>query len=359
MVNLFSGEDVLMRPLIHLLLGIGTFLVTLIWQQPTRAGGSLAERVLSEFLAAEQSGEMQLLGNCLETFNLEQPQVERLIAAARETTSEERRNLLWHALRQTRSTAAREYLQLHLVDDGDHNSRVRFLRSLSNLSPFDVPLLTALYQRADKQALPKSNNTKQTPERPAHDVREDDLRDVLLQLATRETSALAATTPSWPEHYRDEKVAPPYMITARRTEQAKSAQAQLLCWLAQHAASEQHRLAAILPAYKVLDSGEQGEFSRGLLAAAKSPEERARLYPLLLRSYGVELVPRLLRDDLSETDKLGIFQALQEHGSTYGYSITAVQHGSETYEFVSKNDASPKVRAAAELLLKRLSGNSH
>jgi len=344
-----------MRSIFRLLLISGTFLSLFFVQQHTvRAGGPLAERVLSDFLAAEQAGEMQLLGNCLETFNLEQPQVERLIAAARETTSEERRNLLWHALRQTRSTAARDFLRLQLVEDCDHNSRIRFLRSLDNLAPFDVPLLTALYQGAEKASrqvdLPKSSGAL---------IVEDDLRDVLLQLATRETSSLAASTPAWPEHYHDEKVAPPYMITARRTEQAKQAQAQLLCWLARHAASEQHRLAAILPAYKVLDSGEQGEFSRGLLAAAKSPEERARLYPLLLRSYGMDLVPLLLREDESEISKLGLIQALHEHGSSYGYSMSSVARGNGTYEFVSKNDPSPKVRAAAELLLKRLRGDSH
>ncbi len=171
--------------------------VLLVQQHAVYAGGPLPERVLSDFLAAEQAGEMQLLGNCLETFNLEQAQVERLIAAARETTSEERRNLLWHALRQTRSTAARDFLGLHLVEDCDHNSRVRFLRSLDNLAPFDVPLLTALYQGAEK--------IRKEPEAARELIREDDLRDVLLQLATRETSALAATTPAWPEHYRDEK----------------------------------------------------------------------------------------------------------------------------------------------------------
>lgn len=338
-------------PVVSLLLYAGAFLAAL---QPAYAGGPLAERVLQDFLTAEQAGEMQLLGNCLETFNLEQPQIERLIAATRATTSEERRNLLWHALRQTRSTAAREYLKIHLVDDCDHNSRVRYLRSLTNLAPFDVPLLTALYQGADKTGLQVD-----LPKSSAALIVEDDLRDILLQLAIQETSALAGTTPSWPEPYRDEKVAPPYMITARRTEQAKQAQTQLLVWLAKNALSEKHRHAAILPAYKVLDSGAQGEFSRELLAAAKSPEERARLYPLVLRSWGIDLVPLLVHADNSEIDKLGIIQALHEHGSSYGYSVSSVRHGISTYEFISKNDPSPKVRAAAELLLKRLRGDSH
>jgi hypothetical protein len=128
----------------------------------------------------------------------------------------------------------------------------------------------------------------------------------------------------------------------------------MLAWLAKHALSEKHRHAAILPAYRILDSGVQGEFSRELLAAAKSPEERARLYPLVLRSYGVDLVPLLVREDHSEIDKLGIFQALHQHGSSYGYSISSISHGVSTYQFVSQNDLSPKVRAAAELLLKRL-----
>jgi len=326
------------------------------------APGLLADRVLQELLASEQAGEMELLVNCLETFNLEQPQIERLIAAARETSSEERRNLLWQALRQTRSTAAREFLRLQLVEDCDHTSRVRYLRSLKNLAPFDVPLLTALFQGAEKMNAEKANTEKansehKTPE-PPRGIIEDDLRDLILQLITRETSGLAEPTPSWPEEYRDEKVAPPYMITARRTEQAKQAQAQLLRWLAENAAQEKYRLAAVLPAYRVLDSGVQGEFSRGLLAAAKTPEERVRLYPLVMKSWGMDLVPLLIREQSSEADKLGIMQAMHEHGSSYGYSIGSLSHGVSTYEFVSKNDASPKVRAAAEVLLKRLRGNS-
>jgi hypothetical protein len=317
----------------------------------TRGAGPQAERVLQALLASEQGGEMQLLGNCLETFNLEQPQIERLIAAARETTSEERRNLLWQALRQTRSTTAREFLQHQLVEDCDHTTRVRYLRSLTNLAPFDVPLLTALFQGADK-----ASTQVDKPKLSGVPISEDDLREVLLQLVTRETSTLAATTPSWPEEFREEKVSPPYMITARRTEQAKQAQGQLLRWIAQHAASEKHRLDAIATVYKVLDSGEQPQFSRELLAAAKTPEERVRLYPLLLRSWGVDLVPLLVRDDENETSKLGIIQALHEHGSSYGYSVSSIRHGTATYEFVSKNDPSPKVRAAAEVLLKRLRG---
>lgn len=81
-------------------------LALLLASQPAHAGEPQSQRVLQAFLASEQGGEMQLLSNCLETFNLEQPQIEQLLAAARETTSEERRNLIWQALRQTRSTAA-------------------------------------------------------------------------------------------------------------------------------------------------------------------------------------------------------------------------------------------------------------
>lgn len=328
-------------------------LVLLLVSHPAHADEPQSQRVLQAFLASEQGGEMQLLSNCLETFNLEQTQIEQLLAAARETTSEERRNLVWQALRQTRSTAARDYLNLHLVEDCDHNSRVRYLRSLENLAPFDVPLLTALYQGADKAA------KEPTPPAPLPGIREDDLRDVLIQLATRETSTLTAAVPSWPEEFRKEKVSPPYMITARRTEQAKQAQTQLLRWIAQHAESEKHRLAAIASAYKILDSGEQPQFSRELLAAAKTTEERVRLYPLLLRSYGMDLVPLLVRDDENETSKLGVIQALHEHGSSYGYSISSIRHGISTFEFVSKNDPSPKVRTAAEQLLKRLRENSY
>jgi hypothetical protein len=321
------------------------------------APGSQSERVLQAFLGSEQAGEMESLGNCLETYNLEQPQLERLLAAARETTSEERRNLLWQALRQTRSTAAREFLRLHLVEDCDHTTRVRYLRSLTNLAPFDVPLLTSLFEKADQANAEKIDAQKKNPE--PRGIVEDDLRDIILQLVARETSGLMGPAPYWPEEFREEKVSPPYMITARRTEQAKQAQAQLLRWLAEHAATEKHRLAAVLPAYKVLDRDVQGEFSRGLLAAAKSPEERTRLYPLVMKSWGMDLVPLLVRDESSETDKLGIIQALHEHGSSYGYSVSSIRHGVPTYEFVSKNDASPKVRAAAEVLLKRLRGDAN
>lgn len=61
-----------------------------------------------------------------------------------------------------------------------------------------------------------------------------------------------------------------------------------------------------------------------------------RLYPLLLRSYGMDLVPLLVRDDENETSKLGVIQAYHEHGSSYGYSISAIRHGISTFEFVSR-----------------------
>lgn len=308
-----------------------------------RAGESEAAQTLAAFLSAEQAGAMHVLGNWLATYNLDESQVDKLIAAAGATTSEERRNLLWHALRCTRSRAAREYLQRNLVEDSDKATRLRFLHSFTNLDPFDVPLLISLYQAAEDEPRDKSGALM-----PLANV-----QDAIVQLATREDSALAAELNGRPDFIPDGGT---YPLNQHRAKQARQAKAELLVWIARNTSLEAHRLIVILPAYDILGSDHQKQLALDLLAIVKQPSERARIMPLICRRYGIDLVPYLVKDSEEEATKLAILEALHMLGSSYGYTMSAVSHGQSTYQYLSKNDPSPQVREAAARLLHRLSG---
>lgn len=310
---------------------------------PYARGESEAAQTLAAFLSAEQTGAMHVLGNWLATYNLDESQVDQLIAAARASTSEERRNLLWHALRCTRSRAAREYLQRNLVEDSDPTTRLRFLDSFTNLDPFDVPLLIALYQAAEEGPRGK-------PDLP---MPQASVQDAIIQLATREDSALAAELNGRPEFIPDGGT---YAIHQHRGKQVRQAKAELLAWIARNTKRESHRLAVILPAYDILGSDHQKQLALDLLAIVKQPQERARIMPLVCRRYGIDLVPYLVKESEDETTRLAILEALHMLGSSYGYSMTAISHGQSTYQWVARHDPSPKVREAAARLLDRLSG---
>lgn len=240
-----------------------------------RAGESEAAQTLAAFLSAEQAGAMHVLGNWLATYNLDESQVDKLIAAAGATTSEERRNLLWHALRCTRSRAAREYLQRNLVEDSDKATRLRFLHSFTNLDPFDVPLLISLYQAAEDEPRDKSGALM-----PLANV-----QDAIVQLATREDSALAAELNGRPDFIPDGGT---YPLNQHRAKQARQAKAELLVWIARNTSLEAHRLIVILPAYDILGSDHQKQLALDLLAIVKQPSERARIMPLICRRYGID-----------------------------------------------------------------------
>lgn len=322
---------------------------------PATAAESESESslLLHHFLAAEQAGTMELLGNWLETYNLERGQVERLIAATQSTSSEERRNLLWHALRCTRTKAAREYLLKNLVEDTDETTRIRFVKSLTILAPFDVPLLTALYQSSPPPQIGrKAGGTDDRSGDPT-------LAEEIVRLATLEYTTLAGHVPAKPEFIKESagsRNSLTYIIGQYRQKNATQAKAELLTWIAKNAATEKDRLAVILPAYEILESAHQKQLARDLLEIVKKPDERARIMPLICQRYGIDLYPLLIKDDETETAKLGVIQALHMLGSSYGYSLSSISHGRNTLLYVSKNDPSPKVRDAAQRLLQRLAG---
>jgi hypothetical protein len=174
------------------------------------------------------------------------------------------------------------------------------------------------------------------------------------QLATRDKDALSQELNGRPEFIQETSGL--YAVNQQRTKDATEGKAELLVWIAKNAARERHRLAVILPAYDIIDGDHQKQLARDLLGIVKNSEERARIMPLIIRRYGIDLVPYLVRESEDETSKLGILHALQDLGSSYGYSMGAISHGVPTFEYVSKNDPSPKVREAAERLMHRLSG---
>ena len=322
---------------------------------PKRAEEGEAAEVLNRFLAAEQTGVMQDLGNWLESYALSERQVDKLVAAAEAATAEERRNLLWHALRCARSRTAREFLMRTLVDDTDETTKIRFVKSLTNLAPFDVLLLTSLYQsgRAAKQPI-----NPDTPSAPNEVVRatQPGIQDEIVMLATRGTSALAAELSYRPKLIGDRHELI-YIVREQRSKQAQQAKAELLTWLAKNAATEEHRLMVIEPALEILDKAHQKQLAADVLAIVKNPQARANVIPKLCRLYALDAYPLLVKDEEEEIVKLGIIRGLHMLASTYGYTLGSIAHGRPTLQYVSQNDPSSKVRDAAKQLLQRISGS--
>jgi hypothetical protein len=319
-----------------------------------RAGESESAEVLGRFLAAEQTAVMQELANWLETYALNEKQVEQLIVAAQICTSEDRRNTLWHAIRCTRSRAGREYLMRNLVDETDETTKIRFVQSLTNLAPFDVPLLAAMYQRGQAKARPPQPATSDAD---AARAQQPTLGEEIIKLATRDTANLAEPLPSRPEFLPKDPASSTYAFTKARQKRAQEAKAELLTWLAKNAASEKHRLAVIEPAYECLDKAHREQLAVDVLATLKDPQAKANALPHLVRLYAFDPYPLLISEE-DETVRLGVIRAMHMLGSSYGYSMSSVSHGASTLRYVSQTDPSPKVRLAARQLLQRLSGGS-
>ncbi len=307
--------------------------------------------VLDRFLSAQQIGVQESLGNWLESYALSERQVKQLIAAAQAADSEDRTNLLWHAVRCTRSKAGREYLMRELVEGTDETTKVRFVQSLTNLATFDVPLLTALYQsgQAARQRLGAAVLPDKFPR-----AADPNILDEIVKLATR--GELVAQLSPRPE-FTAERPDVIGMVNPRRTQQARQAKAELLVWLAKNAASEEHRLAVIEPALEILDSAHQKQLAVDVLAVVKTADARAKVIPHLCRRYAFDPYPLLVTDE-SEQVKLSIIRGMQMLASSYGYTLGSVDHGADTLQYVIQTDPSPKVREDAKKLLQRITGQS-
>jgi hypothetical protein len=293
-----------------------------------------ASELLTQFLAAQQPAVMQGLGNWLETHALTGEQVGQLIVAAQKATSDDRRNLLWHAIRCSRSRIGREFLMKTLVDDTDEATKVRFAQSLTILAPFDVPLIAALYQSG----------------RYAQDT-SPGVREEIIKLATRD-SHTSATPLSPRPAFIAESSGESAVVQLRRTH-AVQAQAELLSWLAKKAATDARLVVVIEPALQALDKPHRKILAGEILAAAKEPQDRARVIPALF--YAIDLFP-ILVSETDETVKLSIIQGLHVACSTYGRGTSSVAHGRGTLDFLCRTDPSPKVRDAARGLLERIDG---
>lgn len=307
---------------------------------PESAGGE--SHLLRRFLATEQPAVMRELANWLETYSLSDAQVEQLITAARLADSDERRIVLWHAIRCTRSHAGQQFLLKNVVEDSDERTRIRFVQSLTNLAPADVPLLTALY-------------------RSRHDDGDEllisSIGDEIVRLATRDEDDLVAGLSPQPE-FLNQPAEQIYAINQSRSREAEQAKSEMLCWLARNAATEEHRLAVIVPALETLESSHQKQLAADIMEIVTDPEERARVIPSVCRLYAFDPYPLLVDDREDETVKLGVIRGLQMFASAYGYSISTVDHGRETLKYVIRTDPSPRVREAAVRLLQRVEGRS-
>lgn len=306
-----------------------------------------ATLVLNQFLSETEAGTLVALADLLETYTLTEEQVRELLRAAQVETSEERKIILWHALRCSRSRAAREYLLRNVAEDSEPSLQVRFVQSLTQPTPFDVPILCALYQRpapAAEEAL-----SLRKPDEPS-------LPDEIVKLATRDLDDLSPRLRLPPQFATpDGGLGPVNDLRQRRAQQAKT---DLLVWLAKNAASEAHRLTAVDAALECLEGEHQKRFAKDVLALSKDPDSRANLIPRLLRRYAFDAFPLLVDERETEATKLGVLRGLHMFASSYGYSLSTLDHGQETLQYVAQTDDSDKVREAARRLLRRIDGTA-
>lgn len=238
-----------------LLVLVATFLVT----DRVVAEGSMGSKLVQQLIASESLSKSQLVADTLSEHMLTDEDVQSLINAAETSTSDPHRNVLWHALRYSRSRLGRDYL-LKTLPAADVPLRIEFLQSLQNPAPFDVPVLVAIYESAEAEAA----------------TDEVLLREFFLRLALGrwyETMTTDWHSTEDPQLYHD--------VGNRRGADADAAQLRVITYLV----TKGHTLDARLAAFEYkghnwfqgIEGANRVRLAEQLLASAETPAERARL----------------------------------------------------------------------------------
>ncbi|MDZ4847712.1 MAG: hypothetical protein SGI77_00315 [Pirellulaceae bacterium] len=183
--------------------------------------------------------------------------------AAKSTASDTRRNLLWHAIRYTRSRLARDYL-LESIPSASVPPRIEWIESLRNPAPFDIPILTATYERADKGTVSD----------------EASLQEFFVRFALscwRDTRVTDWHSTKNTELYHGSK--------NRRQADADAAQLRILTYLVTYGHDLETRIAAFQynghSWFRGFEPEQRRRLARLLLDTAKVPADRARLVSVL------------------------------------------------------------------------------
>ncbi len=312
--------------------------------------GGTADHWLQALIHARESIETSIYLDRLSYFQLTTTQLKQLIAAAEQESSDEKKIVLWQALRQSRDTRGRDYLLKALVEKSSPETQLQFIDQMRNLSRFDVPILLALYK---KHRLGK--NAESTPIANAGTDFGDlfDISERIADLACHTSWTWLNVTTAWtgedflnnPKWHESKE---------RRGEEAQLAREEMVVWLIKNGLDDRHRINAFRSYLS------QGVFSKSrksyvqygedLLSGMNSPESKAEA--MLLARNWIE-PSRYLRAGEVETVRLAAIevmhvQAVQAVGALYFGSKVATYR--PILNKVQQSDPSPKVKAAAKRL---------
>ncbi len=139
-----------------------------------------ANRYIRLLRASTEDRESEVLLNQLADLHLSSEQVQELITAAVNEDSEERRVLLWQAIRQSRDSRGRAYLIQTLANDSTADLQIQFIDGLQNPTRHDVPILVAIY---------KSHRPRQKAEPVAHAPKPLAARDDIAKVDSKDDLA--------------------------------------------------------------------------------------------------------------------------------------------------------------------------
>lgn len=326
--------------------------------RPQRPQPPDAAALLQKLLETEQLTVAVDVADVLAEYRVQEPQVAKIIEAAKSASSDARRNLLWHAVRLSRDHAGREHLLEAVAKKATDAQQVMFLQTWSNPTPDDVPLLTAMYQHwaASKAAMPPTSQDD-----PAAELA--DVGAAILRFAMRNWTDVVK---EW-----DPPVALGFLenhdgnrIEERREGEAEHAQHLFLTWLIKHGAHETHQIQAYQaamqprgnwPRFNVTPEMRK-RLTNELIATSNRPEFRATIVPVV-----APLVDpiRFLNPEEDELVRLAALQevARQAESAWTSYSTsryTTVQRCLRAMKDIADDDdEQPKVQSRARRLQKR------
>lgn len=318
-------------------------------QRPVKPAGPNSETLLQKLLATEELTLCNQIANLLAEFRLNAEQAKRLISAAERETSDAKRNVLWHAIRQSRDLAGREFLKDAIVKRASVAEQIIFLQTLKNPAPFDVPLLAELYQTYRPKFDPQNNRQQLT-----------DLGDQFMRFAVRPERQLIDTD-RVPEHLGYLDPSSWRAIQERRGNEAYAAQRELLRWLVRNGVRDQHRLdawAAVISPQWPRSRGftDWRKINHDLLQSSQDPNFRAKAVSLMANH---REPASFLNEEEPVVVRMAAVRALTHKlSSTWrGYSTgrtTLLRQYTSTLEDVVESDKDESVRAAAAAALRKL-----
>lgn len=294
-------------------------------------------------------------------FHLSANQLDLLVKSASQENSDEKRVILWHAIRQSRDTKSREQLIKILVGESSVDEQVEFLEQMQNISKSDIPILSALYnsQRPKKRKSPRSPGENDIT--PLDDLQNVPQRIVEMACHTDWGSAVTMTGFNYPGDKRQEDQTKWGESMNRRRFEAWSAQEEFLWWLIKNGFNDDHQIKAFLAFSSFSTARDRNKVyanvERELIAGMDSPESVAKVLPLVQTR--VEPA-RYLHPKEAEIVRLAAIEAM-ERKIMYAFSRQAVLSYWDIIalyrpilESIADSDPSPQVKSNAIRLINRI-----